>query len=498
LPPDRDVRADAYAPRPEDHLREELPIASDYPYRYERTATISELQSRYEDLEAGSETGNQVRIAGRLMTIRSQGKIAFADLRDASGRIQLFAQQAVLGDERMKDFTGLGVGDIVGAEGEIMRTRRGELSVKVADVTLLAECQRPMPDNWHGVTDVEARYRQRYLDLLLNEAPQRAVRARALAKAAIRRFFDGRGFLEVETPLLQPMAGGAVARPFITHHNTLDIDLYLRIAPELYLKRLLIGGLERVYELDRVFRNEGLSTRHQAEFTMLEAYEAYVDYHDTMTLVEELVREIARAVNGTTTVTHNGKTVDLEKPFKRMTMFEVIVEATGRDLSELWSKQDPDALQEAARDLDVRFDPAWPIGKLMMEIFEQTTEKQLVEPTYVAGMPKEVSPLAKDHRSIEGFTEHADLVICGVEIAPVYSELNDPAEQRRRLEQQARARAAGDDEAHLQDEEFLEALSYAMPPAGGFGLGLDRLLVLLLGQSTWREVVLFPTLKPEA
>jgi lysyl-tRNA synthetase class 2 len=432
------------------------------------------------------------------MTIRSQGKVAFADLQDTSGRIQLFAQQAVLGDEAMKAFSALGVGDIVGAEGEIMRTRRGELSVKVADVTLLAECLRPMPDNWHGVTDVEARYRQRHLDLLLNEAPRRAVRAKAAASAAIRRFFDERGFIEVETPMLQPIAGGAVARPFVTHHNTLDIDLYLRIAPELYLKRLLIGGLERVYELNRVFRNEGFSARHQADFTMLEAYEAYVDYNDTMTLVEELVREIARAVNGTTTVTHEGKTVDLDKPFKRMTMFEVIVESTGRDLSELWAQQDPEALKGAARDLDVRIDPAWPIGKVMMEIFEQTTEKQLVEPTYVTGMPKEVSPLAKDHRSIEGFTEHADLVICGVEIAPVYSELNDPVEQRRRLEQQARARAAGDDEAHLQDEDFLEALSYAMPPAGGFGLGLDRLLVLLLGVSTWREVVLFPTLKPEA
>ncbi|MGH2808333.1 MAG: lysine--tRNA ligase [Actinomycetota bacterium] len=473
-------------------------MASHYPYRYERTATISELQERYEQLEAGTETGNQVRVAGRLMTIRSQGKVAFADLQDATGRIQLFAQQAVLGDDGMKSFTDLGVGDIVGAEGEVMRTRRGELSVRVADVTLLAECLRPMPDNWHGVTDVEARYRQRYLDLLFNEAPQRALRARAAANAAIRRFFDERGFIEVETPLFQPIAGGAVARPFVTHHNTLDIDLYLRIAPELYLKRLLIGGLERVYELNRSFRNEGLSTRHQAEFTMLEAYEAYVDYNDTMTLVEELVREIARAVNGTTAVDYDGRNVDLEKPFKRMTMFEVIVEATGRDLTDLWSQQDIGALQAAARDLDVRIDPKWPIGKLMMEIFEQTTEKQLVEPTYVAGMPKDVSPLAKDHRSIPGFTEHADLVICGVELAPVYSELNDPEEQRRRLEQQARARAAGDEEAHLQDEDFLTALSYGMPPAGGFGLGLDRLLVLLLGETTWREVVLFPTLKPEA
>ena len=467
-----------------------------YPYRYERTSAISDLRERFDDLEAGAESDYDARIAGRVMTIRSQGKVAFADLQDASGRIQLFAQVAVLGDDGMEAFGGLGVGDIVGAEGRVMRTRRGELSLKVGSVTLLAECLRPMPDNWHGVTDVEARYRQRYLDLLLNEPPRRAVEARAKALSAIRRYFDDRGFVEVETPLLQPIAGGAVARPFITHHNYLDIDLYLRVAPELYLKRLLIGGLERVYELNRSFRNEGLSARHQAEFTMLEAYEAYVDYNDTMTLVEDLVREIARAVNGTAAVQLGDRTLDLEKPFKRMTMFEVIVEATGRDLSELWAGQDLDALQEAAKDLDVRIDPKWGIGKLMMEIFEQSTEKQLVEPTYVTGMPKEVSPLAKNHRTIEGFTEHADLVIGGVEIAPVYSELNDPEEQRRRLEQQAKARAEGDDEAHLPDEEFLEALSYGMPPAGGFGLGLDRLLVLLLGETSWREVVLFPTLKP--
>ncbi len=469
-----------------------------YPYRYERTATVSELRERFEDLEAGGETAHEARIAGRIMTIRSQGKVAFADIQDASGRMQLFAQIGVLGDDGMEAFGRLGVGDVVGAEGHVMRTRRGELSLKVAGVTLLAECSRPMPDNWHGVTDVEARYRQRYLDLLFNDGPRRAVEARATAYATIRRFFDERGFIEVETPLLQPMAGGAVARPFVTHHNALDIDLYLRVAPELYLKRLLVGGFERVYELNRSFRNEGLSTRHQAEFTMLEAYEAYVDYNDTMTLVEELVREIAHAVNGTGEVAFGEQTIDLDKPFRRMTMFEVIEEVTERDLSATWAQQDADALTAAARELHVRFDPAWSPGKLMLEIFEQTTEKQLVAPTYVTGMPKDVSPLAKDHRTIEGFTEHADLTMFGVEIAPVYSELNDPEEQRRRLEQQAKARAAGDEEAHVRDEDFLEALRYGMPPAGGFGLGIDRLLVHLLGQSTWREIVTFPTLKPEA
>ena len=469
-----------------------------YPYRYERTGIVSELRERFEDLETGGESGHVARIAGRIMTIRSQGKVAFADLQDGSARMQLFAHIDVLGAEGMEAFGALGVGDIVGAEGQVVRTRRGELSLKVSSVSLLAECLRPMPDNWHGVTDVEARYRQRHLDLLLNEPPRRALVGRAACNAAIRSFFDERGFVEVETPILQPIAGGTMARPFVTHHNTLDMELFLRIAPELYLKRLLIGGFERVYELNRSFRNEGLSPRHNAEFTMLEAYEGFVDYHDTMTLVEDLVRVIARAVNGSLEFELDGQTVDLAQPFRRMTMFEVVTETTGRDLADAWKRQDRDALVQAAQDLDVRFDPKWPVGKLMVEIFEQTTEKKLIAPTYVTGMPKEVSPLAKDHRSIDGFTEHADLIVGGVEIAPVYSELNDPEEQRRRFEQQSAARAAGDDEAQLPDQDFLEALSYGMPPAGGFGLGVDRLLSMLLGAGSLREVILFPTLKPEA
>ena len=469
-----------------------------YPYRYERTASIAELRERHDDLETGAESGHVARIAGRIMTMRSQGKVAFADIQDSSGRLQLFAQIAVLGDEGMGAFSKLGVGDVVGAEGEVMRTRRGELSLKVTSVTLLAECLRPMPDNWHGVTDVEARYRQRHLDLLLNDPPRRALQGRHACNAAIRAFFADRGFIEVETPILQPIAGGTIARPFVTHHNTLGMDLFLRIAPELYLKRLLVGGFERVYELNRSFRNEGLSPRHNAEFTMLEAYEAYVDYHDTMTFVEDLIRAIAEAVIGGLEVDIGGRVVDLAKPFRRITMFEAIAENTGRDLTDIWKRQDPDALRQAAEDLGVRVDPKWPLGKLMLETFEETAEKQLIDPTYVAGMPKDVSPLAKDHRTIEGFTEHADLIIGGVEIAPVYSELNDPVEQRRRFEQQGAARAAGDEEAPLPDEDFLEALSYGMPPAGGFGLGVDRLLSMLLGLGSLREVILFPTLKPES
>ncbi|HEV2756991.1 MAG TPA: amino acid--tRNA ligase-related protein, partial [Actinomycetota bacterium] len=310
------------------------------------------------------------------------------------------------------------------------------------------------------------------------------------------RFLEDRGFIEVETPLLQPIAGGAVARPFITHHNALDIDLYLRIAPELYLKRLLIGGLERVYELNRSFRNEGVSTRHNPEFTMLEAYEAYVDYDHTMTLVEALVRAIAEAVCGGLEIETPGGTLDLAAPFARKTMFEVIEERTGTSLLDAWAGGDAETIATFARDSGVSVRDGWAPGKVVSEIFEELVEKTLFEPTFVVGYPKEVSPLAKDHRSIPGFTEQADLILGGVEIAPIYSELNDPDEQRRRFQQQATARAAGDEEGMVPDEDFLEALAYGMPPAGGFGLGLDRLLTLLLNAGSIREVIMFPTLKP--
>jgi lysyl-tRNA synthetase, class II len=469
-----------------------------YPYRYERTASVADLRERFDDIETESETGATFRIAGRIRTIRSHGKVAFADLEDASGTLQLFAQHQVLGDDGLKEFTSLGVGDIAGAEGEVVKTKRGELSLRVAQTTLLAPCLRSMPDKWHEMSDVERRYRQRYLDLIVNPSARRGLEARATANAAIRSFFDSRGFFEVETPLLQPIAGGAVARPFMTHHNALDIDLFLRVAPELYLKRLLIGGVERVYELNRSFRNEGISARHNPEFTMLEAYEAYADYNDHMALVESLVQTIAQAVNGSLELESSGTRIDFAPAFKRMSMFEAIRDATGKDLEPAWNSGDVAGITDAAQDLEVRVDLSWGRGKIMAEIFEHTTEKTLVQPTYVTGFPKDVSPLAKDHRSIADFTEHADLVVGGIEIAPIYSELNDPEEQRRRFEQQAAIRDTGEEEVALPDAEFLEALAYAMPPAAGFGLGIDRLLTLLLGHPSLREVILFPTLKPEA
>ncbi len=430
--------------------------------------------------------------------MRTHGKVAFADVEDPSGRVQLFATIGVLGEEGMELFASISVGDIVGATGEVVMTRRGELSVKITEVVILAPCERSMPDSWHGVSDVEVRYRQRYLDLIFNEQTRTALEGRASANRVIRSFLEERGFLEVETPLLQPIAGGAVARPFTTHHNALDIDLYLRVAPELYLKRLLIGGVEKVYELNRSFRNEGVSTQHNPEFTMLEAYEAYVDYHHTTTLVEGLIRAIAVEVTGGTTFETAEGTTDLAEPFARVTMFEAIAEHGGPDLLAPWTDGNASAITDAASSLGIKTDPRWTRGKVLMEIFEEVAERKLVRPTFVMGMPKEVSPLAKDHREITGFTEHADLIIGGMEIAPVYSELNDPAEQRRRFESQAAARAAGDDEATLPDLDFLEALAYGMPPAGGFGLGVDRLLRLLLGVGSLRDVIMFPTLKPEA
>jgi lysyl-tRNA synthetase, class II len=469
---------------------------TEYPYRFDRTVYAGDLQERYTDLEAGTETADEVRVAGRAMTTREHGKIAFVDLQDPTGRLQLFAQQAVLGDDGMEGFKAVGVGDIIGASGVVMRTRRGELSVKVSDVTILAPCQRSMPEKWHGMTDVESRYRQRYLDLITNPDAQHMMKARIQMISCIRNFMEERGFVEVETPLLQPIAGGAVARPFVTHHNALNIDLYLRIAPELYLKRLLIGGAEKVYELNRSFRNEGISTKHNPEFTMLEGYEAFVDWTDTMALVEDLVRATARAVNGTAELTVGDTTIDLDQPFKRVTMFEAIEEATGRSLEKMWMDADEAGLREMAEDLGVKVDPKWGPGKVLVEIFEQRVEKSLIEPTFVCGFPKEVSPLAKDHRSIRDFTEQADLLIDGLEIAPIYSELNDPAEQRLRFEQQAAARAAGDEEAQLPDEDFLEALAFGMPPAGGFGFGVDRLLAIFTGAPSLREVILFPTLRP--
>ncbi|HEX2032396.1 MAG TPA: lysine--tRNA ligase [Actinomycetota bacterium] len=462
--------------------------------RFDRDATAARVRESWGHLEPGSDSGAIVRVAGRLVGVRHHGKLAFGVLRDGTGDLQLFLTEAHLGADGYAALDDLDLGDWVGAEGEVVTTKRGELSVRPSSVVLLAKSLRPMPEKWHGLRDVELRYRQRYLDLATNPEVRRRVEARARMLGALRDHLDGLGFVEVETPVLQPMPGGGLARPFVTHHEALDIPMYLRIAPELYLKRLLVGGLERVYEIGRTFRNEGISPRYNPEFTMLEAYQAYGSYEDMMRLVEGLVKEAAGAVNGSLRFTYRGREVDLDRPWREATLVELVSEAVGEDASLDRGLAD---LQRLAERAGVPHDPAWAPGKLVTEMFEKLVEESLVEPTFVKDYPREVSPLARTHRADPRLAEHFDLILGGVEIAPAYSELNDPDEQRRRFEMQREQKAAGDEEAHPYDEEFLVALEHGMPPAGGLGLGVDRLLMILTDAPSLREVILFPTLRPE-
>jgi lysyl-tRNA synthetase class 2 len=464
-----------------------------YPVRFERERTAASLHEEFQELAAGTETGVRTSVAGRLMLIRRQGKLIFATMRDGTGTIQLFVSQAEVGEEVMDDFEHLDLGDWVGAEGEVMATRRGELSVKVSSFSLLAKALRPLPDKWHGLSDVDTRFRRREVDLMVNEEARRVFQIRFAAVAAIRRFLDGRGFLEVETPVLHPVPGGAAARPFVTHHNALDMDLYLRIAPELYLKRLVVGGFERVYEIGRVFRNEGLSTRHNPEFTMLEAYQAFADYTDMMTLTEELVADAAIAATGSTEVEVDGERFDLTPPWPRRTLRELVAEHAGVDVH---PSLGVDALRKAAGQLDVPVEEGWDAGKLVLEIYEKTTEAALRGPLFVLDYPLAVSPLARTHRDDPELVERFEVIVAGRELANAFSELNDPAEQRRRFEGQAKLAAMGDVEAHGVDEDYVRALEYGLPPCGGLGIGIDRLAMLLAGVSSIREVLLFPHLRP--
>jgi lysyl-tRNA synthetase class 2 len=462
--------------------------------RFDRDALAAEIQERFGSLEAGASTGQMVRVAGRLLALRRHGKLTFAVLRDSSGHVQLFLAGDTLDADGAALVDELDLGDWVGAEGEVVKTKRGELSVKPTRLTLLSKSLRPMPEKWHGLKDVEIRYRRRYLDLATNARIAELVRARARMLASFRAYLDARSFVEVETPILQAVPGGGLARPFVTHHEALDIDLYLRIAPELYLKRLLVGGLERVYEIGRTFRNEGISPRYNPEFTMLEAYQAFASYEDMMDLVEGLVKEAALAVNGSLAFELRGRRIDLEPPWPRRTLVEIVSERVGRQLSLDLPVED---VQRVAKENGVGYDPKWGPGKLILELFEKLVEEDLVEPTIVKDFPREVSPLARTHRDDPRLTEHFDLILGGVEIAPAYSELNDPDEQRRRFEMQQQQKAAGAEETHPYDEDFLVALEHGMPPAGGLGLGTDRLLMILTDSASLREVILFPTLRPE-
>jgi lysyl-tRNA synthetase class 2 len=428
------------------------------------------------------------------MQLRQMGKLSFGVLRDGTGDLQLFLAEDTLGADAFAGLEDLDLGDWLGAEGEVVTTKKGELSVKATTLTLLTKSLRPLPEKFHGLKDVELRYRRRYLDLATNPETRDGVRSKARMLAALRKHLDEDGYVEVETPILQSVPGGGLARPFTTHHEALDIEMYLRIAPELYLKRLLIGGLERVYEIGRTFRNEGISPKYNPEFTMLEAYRAFGSYEDMMDLVEGLVKAAAEAAIGGLSFSFRGREVDLSKPWRRTTLAELVSEATGRDVSLDMSKKE---LQKVADEKDVGYDPDWGEGKLLLELFEKLVEESLIEPTFVIGFPREVSPLARTHRDDPRLTEHFDLIMGGVEIAPAYSELTDPDEQKARFDLQAELKKGGEEETHPYDREFLVALEHGMPPAGGLGIGIDRLFMVLTDAPSLREVIIFPSMRPE-
>ena len=463
------------------------------PYRFEVTDTTAALRAAHDGLADGEETGITVTVAGRVMLHRAQGKLAFATLRDGSGdEIQLFALAAVTDD--FEAFGKISLGDWVGATGEIVKTKRGELSVKVASWTMLAETRRSFGDKWKGITDVDTRYRQRYVDLWANPDTRRTFVQRSRVVSLARRWLEDRDFIEVETPIFHPVPGGALARPFTTHHNALDLELYLRIAPELYLKRLVVGGFERVFEIGRTFRNEGIGHRWNPEFTMLELYQAYADYGDMMQLTEDLVVHLATELHGSTVLEFEGAELDLTPPWRRASMAELIEERTGFRADVRMPVED---LRRACDEHAVEHEPSWGAGKLMLELYEKTVETALRDPVFVCDYPVEVSPLARDHRELPGMTERFELVVAGREIANAFTELVDPDEQRTRLEDQARVKAGGDDEAMAVDEDYLRALEYGLPPTGGLGIGIDRLVMLLTDRHNIRDVILFPTLRPE-
>jgi lysyl-tRNA synthetase, class II len=475
-----------------------------YAYQWESSHSAAVLQDKYKDLGNGEELADvEVAIAGRIMARRVFGKLAFFTIQDETGSIQLFLDKGRIQDKmgaidpeafvHLKALTD--VGDILGARGCLRRTDKGELSINVSHYEILTKSLLPLPDKWHGLTDVEKRYRQRYVDLIVNPEARETLRRRAKITAALRRYLDDQGFIEIETPVLTSEAGGAEARPFITHHNTLDMQLYLRIATELHLKRLVVGGFEKVFELGRIFRNEGISTRHNPEFTTIELYQAYADYEDMMALTEALVIYAAETVIGTLDIEYQGETIHLQSPWRRATMHDLVQEAIGVDFTQF---TDLEAAKAAAKTAGIHsIDEVPSIGKLLSEAFEQTVETTLIQPTFVIDYPVEISPLAKPHRTKPGLVERFELFIVGRETANSFSELTDPVDQRERFEAQAAKKAAGDDEAHDIDEDFITALEYGMPPTGGLGIGIDRLAMLLTNSPSIRDVIAFPLLRPE-
>jgi lysyl-tRNA synthetase class 2 len=465
---------------------------SEIGYRFETTSGAGDVARSFARLEPGGESGVNVVTAGRLMRSRPQGRLAFAELRDWTGAIQLFALAALT--PNFDEFCHLSLGDWIGVSGEVVRTRRGELSVKVASWELLARARRGFGDKWHGVSDPDIRYRQRELDLWANEGVRDIFLLRSKVLASIRHRLSAAGFVEVETPVLHPIPGGATARPFVTHYNALHTDVYLRIATELYLKRCVVGGIERVFEIGRTFRNEGLSPRHNPEFTMLELYQAYGDYTDMMLIFEDVVGGTAEELFGTTVIPYQGREIDLTPPWRRATLVELIAEHAGVEVDLSMGAEE---LQRVAAGLGVPFEPWYGPGKLMLEIYEKTTEAELWGPVFVCDYPQEVSPLARAHRSKPGYVERFEPIIAGRELGNAFSELTDPDDQRARFEEQERERALGDDEAMAIDRDFLRALELGLPPTGGLGLGIDRLVMLYADVANIKEVLLFPALRPE-
>ncbi len=466
-----------------------------YVDRWPLTHRAGEIAAEFDSLEPGAETDVVVTVAGRLVAKRDQGKVAFLVIRDATGDLQLFCRVNVLGGDAYTAAGELDPGDWVGATGTVVRTRRGELSVAPTEIVLLSKSLRPLPEKFHGLSDTETRYRQRYVDLIANPDVRGVFETRFKIVAAIRRFMDGRGFLEVETPMLQPIPGGATARPFVTHHNALDMALYLRIAPELYLKRLLVGGFERVYEINRSFRNEGMSPRHNPEFTMLEAYQAYTDMDGMMELTESLITAVTVDVRGTLELEYQGEAISLASPWRRAPLAELVSEAAGREVSARTTREELAAL---CAEHEMPIEASWGPGKLLNELFEKLVEHTLRQPTLVTLYPAETSPLARRNPDDPELTDRFELIIGGREYANAFSELTDPLDQRSRFEAQAAAKDAGDVEAMWVDEDYLRAQEYGMPPAGGLGIGIDRLVMLLTDQPSIRDVLLFPHMRPEA
>lgn len=462
-----------------------------YPYSYNKDANAKDLQEKYKDLPTGEETEDYYSVAGRIMAMRNSGM--FIDLMDASGKIQVFCHKDNLDEEAIKTLKLIDIGDIAGFYGSIRRTPRGELSIKVKRYKLLSKALLSLPEKFHGLTDVETRYRQRYVDLIVNEESRDTLRKRSLIVQKIRQYLTNQGFLEVETPMLHPQAGGATARPFVTHHNSLDMEMYLRIAPELYLKRLMVGGLsEKIFEINRSFRNEGLSPKHNPEFTMIELYQAYVDYNEMMALVENMVSSIAQDVLGTMKIKYGDQEIDLTPPWDRKTMLGAIKEYTGIDFNTFYTAKEA---ADKAKEMGIEVEDTDKWGQILDKIFEEKVEPHLIQPIHIIDYPRDISPLAKVHRDNDRLTERFESRVNGWEICNAFSELTDPIDQRNRFEAQAKAKAEGDEEACDIDEDFINALEYGMPPTGGMGMGIDRLTMLLTNSQTIREVIAFPTMR---